>query len=174
MFLVKSIFCSETIGIYKPKLCCNHLQMIIRIFLQTIEIKTNIIFSCSQKRVVHLNQATYWTYDLWMGTNQSSFHSVLFWYPIWPLLGVIIFDRLDFKDKINLLKTHLKHICERRIYEYSRHGWLVLHMIIFFALYIELMIRRACMLNWYMYMITALDEWLQVETSDHRFLEDSG
>lgn len=133
MFLVKSIFCSETIGIYKPKLCCNHLQMIIRIFLQTIEIKTNIIFSCSQKRVVHLNQATYWTYDLWMGANQSSFHSVLFWYPIWPLLGVIIFDRLDFKDKIDLLKTHLKHICERRIYEYSRHGWLVLHMIIFFC-----------------------------------------
>lgn len=154
MFLVKSIFCSETIGIYKPKLCCNHLQMIIRIFLQTIEIKTNIIF--------------------FLFSEASCSFESSYILDIWPILGVIIFDRLDFKDKIDLLKTHLKHICERMIYEYSRHGWLVLHMIIFFALYIELMIRRACMLNWYMYMITALDEWLQVETSDHRFLEDSG
>lgn len=154
MFLVKSIFCSETIGIYKPKLCCNHLQMIIRIFLQTIEIKTNIIF--------------------FLFSEASCSFESSYILDVWPILGVIIFDRLDFKDKIDLLKTHLKHICERMIYEYSRHGWLVLHMIIFFALYIELMIRRACMLNWYMYMITALDEWLQVETSDHRFLEDSG
>ena len=144
MFLVKSIFCSETIGIYKPKLCCNHLQMIIRIFLQTIEIKTNIIF--------------------FLFSEASCSFESSYILDVWPILGVIIFDRLDFKYKIDLLKTHLKHICERMIYEYSRHGWLVLHMIIFFALYIELMIRRACMLNWYMYMITALDEWLQVET----------